>query len=154
VFVPVNDAPDGQQHDQPENPGIFALDIATGRGVWAAPSPTDTCKDLPLCWRGYTQAITVTPELVFAGSSDGWTRIFDADSGAVLWQYDTRQVVETVNGIRASGGSMGGAAAPIAFDGSLYVPAGYGFGGQMPGNVLLAFGTDDGRTAKRSRGSR
>jgi len=142
VFVPVNDAPDGQQHDVPERPGLYALDIATGRAIWSAPSSGDTCRDLPLCWRGYTQAITVTPELVFAGSSDGWLRVVDADSGALLWQYDTKRSFATVNGNRAHGGSMGGAAAPIALDGRLYVAAGYGFGGQMPGNVLLAFDTD------------
>ncbi len=149
VYVPVNDAPDGQQHDVPERPGLYALDLATGREVWAAPSPADTCRNLPLCWPGYTQAITVTPELVFAGSSDGWIRVFDADSGATLWQYDTKQRFGTVNGNRAHGGSMGGAAAPIALAGSLYVAAGYGFGGQMPGNVLLAFDTGEGGAARR-----
>lgn len=149
VYAPVNDAPDGQQHDVPERPGLYALDLATGREVWAAHASADTCGDLPLCWSGYTQAITVTPELVFAGSSDGWIRILDADSGTTLWQYDTKQRFETVNGNPAHGGSMGGAAAPIVFAGSLYVASGYGFGGQMPGNVLLAFDAGEGGAARR-----
>ena len=48
---------------------------------------------------------------------------------------------------------MGGAAAPIALNGSLYVAAGYGFGGQMPGNVLLAFDTETDTQSSDSRGA-
>ena len=36
------------------------------------------------------------------------------------------------------GGSFGGGAGPIAFDGLLLLSAGYGLYGHMPGNLLLA----------------
>ena len=70
---------------------------------------------------------------------DGRLRIYDADDGTVLWEYDTRQSIETVSGASAHGGSMSGGGPTVA-DGMLYVNSGYGIYFHMPGNVLLAFG--------------
>lgn len=107
--------------------------------MWRAPAPEGTCGDRKFCIPGYSQAITATPELVFAGSGDGWLRILDTDTGALLWQVDTKQGVTTASGEVASGGSMSGGAAPVAWAGQLFVSSGYGFGPQMPGNLLLTF---------------
>jgi polyvinyl alcohol dehydrogenase (cytochrome) len=74
---------------------------------------------------------------VFTGAGDGRLRIYDASSGRVLWEYDTMVDTKTVGGGVARGGSMGGGAGPIVYNGLLIVPSGYGFAGRMPGNVLL-----------------
>jgi polyvinyl alcohol dehydrogenase (cytochrome) len=137
VFVPVNDAEDGRTYKDPANPGVFAFDLASGRRIWAAPS--STCPDSKPCRIGYSQAITATPDLVFAGAADGWLRIFDAGSGAVLWQVDTKLPVKTVDGSTSAGGAFGGGAGPIVYHGMLFASSGYSLAGMKPGNLLLAF---------------
>jgi len=143
VFVPIHDAPDGRQYALPAQPGLFALDLFTGKNLWQAPMSADVCKDRgPLCAPGINAAVTATDDLVFAGASDGRLRIHDAATGNILWQYDTTPSVKTIGGGVAHGGSMGGGAGPIPYQGDLIVESGYGFAGRMPGNVLLVFGVD------------
>ena len=69
---------------------------------------------------------------------DGRLRIYAAENGAVLWEYDTLKDQQTVSGETARGGSMSGGGPAVA-DGMLYVNSGYGLYFHMPGNVLLAF---------------
>lgn len=138
LFVPVSDLPDGKPSDFPLSPGVYALDIASGKRLWAAPAP-DVCGGRKLCVRGYGGAITVTSELVFAGSEDGHLRIFDSKTGETVWDFDTARDFETVNGVKGFGGAISGGAAPIAHDGQLLVSSGYGFISNLPGNVLLVF---------------
>lgn len=139
LFVPITDRPDGQPHDFPHSPGLYALDIASGEFVWRAPAP-DVCAGRKFCIRGYGGAISATPELVLAGSDDGHMRILDAANGALLWDVDTTREVATVNGLTAHGGAIGGGAAPLAYGGQVFVNSGYSYGGsKMPGNVLLVF---------------
>jgi polyvinyl alcohol dehydrogenase (cytochrome) len=57
----------------------------------------------------------------------------------VLWSYDATRAHTTLSGEAASGGSFGGAAAPVAQDGLLAVSSGYGIYNHMPGNLLLVF---------------
>ena len=66
-------------------------------------------------------------------------RLHAADSGEVLWSYDTTREHKTLSGETARGGSLGGAAAPVAEDGLLVVSSGYGIYNHMPGNLLLVF---------------
>ena len=138
VFAPVSDVPDGRTYDIPPQPGLYALDIKTGRFKWKAPSD-DVCGGKPHCHPGYGGAITATSELVFAGSNDGHLRAYDADSGKVLWDYDTVREYTAVNGATAHGGSMGGGAAPLAYKGLLIMNSGYGFVGEKNGDALLVF---------------
>jgi polyvinyl alcohol dehydrogenase (cytochrome) len=138
AYVPVADVPDGRVYAEPARPGLYAVDIRTGRYLWKAPAP-DVCGDLPLCHPGYAAAITATPEVVLAGSDDGHFRAYDAKSGAVLWDYDTVRAFKTVNGTIAHGGAMGGGAGPVAFKGFVVTNSGYGFAGAMPGDALLVF---------------
>ncbi|GGC20171.1 cytochrome CBB3 [Novosphingobium marinum] len=142
VFVPVSDSADGVEYDMAAKPGVYALDIATGERLWEAPSPLDTCEGKPLCSPGYSGAVTATSELVMAGSIDGYLRVFDADTGTVLWETDTATTYETVNGSTGNGGAIAGGVAPIAWNGMLIVPSGYGFTAKMTGNVLLVYGVD------------
>lgn len=139
LFVPISDTDDGREYPEPARPGLYALDLRTGEYLWKAPAP-DVCRDeQEFCQPGYSQAITATPELVFAGGADGYLRVFDAASGDVLWELDTVRGFPAVGGVTARGGAFGGAAAPVAYRGNLILSSGYGFAGKMPGNALLVF---------------
>jgi polyvinyl alcohol dehydrogenase (cytochrome) len=143
VFAPVNDAPnlrhDGKTYAEAGHSGLYAFDVATGKPLWSALPQGDTCHGLKDCNAGYSQAITMTPDLVFAGANDGWLRIFDARTGAVVWQVDTKPAVGTVNGGKASGGSFSGGAGPVLYHGVMYVSSGYNRPTMMAGNLLLAY---------------
>jgi polyvinyl alcohol dehydrogenase (cytochrome) len=80
--------------------------------------------------------------VVFSGSLDGHLRAFGTSDGRLLWDLDTVQNYQTVNGIKASGGSLN-ATGPTLAEGMLYVNSGYSQLTGMPGNVLLAFAPDD-----------
>jgi polyvinyl alcohol dehydrogenase (cytochrome) len=140
LFVPVNDVPDGGVHDEPAKPGLYALDMHSGRVLWRAPMDADVCKDRGAqCAPGIAAPVTVSGDLVLAGAGDGELRVYDARSGEKLWQYDTTRTVATVGGGSAHGGSIGGGAGPLAWGGTLIVESGYGFAGRVPGNVMLVF---------------
>ena len=73
---------------------------------------------------------------------DGVLRALEADSGRVVWEYDTQREFETVNRLPARGGSMG-APGPTVAGGMVFVGSGYiGVRSGTPGNVLLAFGVE------------
>ncbi len=139
LYVPISDAPDTQPHDEPPNPGLFALNLRTGSVEWRAPL-VDECQGRQFCAVGIGAAITATPEMVFAGALDGYLRIHDAATGQLLSKLDTTSSVTTVSGEVAHGGSMDGATAPLPYRGQLYVNSGYNFAGHMRGNVLLVYG--------------
>ena len=64
---------------------------------------------------------------------------YSADTGKILWRFNSVQDYSTVNGVTANGGSMSNSGATIV-DGMLYVQSGYSHHGAIiPGNVLLAF---------------
>lgn len=146
IFVPISDTPDGRQYDEPSRPGMNALDLKTGEFIWRVPAE-NVCKDhQTFCQPGYAAAITTTPELVLAGSNDGHFRIYDTDSGEKLWDFDTTEEFTAIDGAIAQGGSFGGGAAPLAYQGKLILNSGYGFALKMPGNALLVFETTEQRT--------
>jgi polyvinyl alcohol dehydrogenase (cytochrome) len=143
VFVGVVDFNDGHQRPEPLRPGLYALDLRTGKNLWQMPDTGETCRGRPLCVPGVYAAISVTSDLVLVGNTDGWLRIHDAGDGRILWHYDMTQTVKTVSGGEAAGGSMGGPTAPVAVGGKLIVPSGYGMVQYTPGNVLLVFDTGE-----------
>jgi polyvinyl alcohol dehydrogenase (cytochrome) len=61
--------------------------------------------------------------------------------GRVLWDFDTAREFETVNGLKARGGSIDVGGAAIA-SGLVATTSGYGTWGGMRGNVLLVFSID------------
>jgi polyvinyl alcohol dehydrogenase (cytochrome) len=66
-------------------------------------------------------------------------RAYASTDGKILWTFDTNRDFETLNGVKANGGSIDGPG-PVVVNGMVYVTAGNaGFVG-TPGNVLLAFG--------------
>ncbi len=125
--------------DQEPAPGLFALDVLSGDVVWSALAPEGACGDTPGCFAANSAAPTVIEGVVFAGGLDGVIRAHSTEDGTVLWQYDTVREFETANGVPGRGGAIDGPG-PVVADGRLFVNSGYGTFGQMPGNVLLAFG--------------
>jgi polyvinyl alcohol dehydrogenase (cytochrome) len=70
---------------------------------------------------------------------DGHLRAFATADGSLIWDFDTARSFDTVNGVKATGGSLDGAG-PVVSGGMVFVNSGYPRFGGMPGNVLLAFG--------------
>ena len=93
--------------------------------------------------RGVSAAVSEIPGVVFVAGLDGVLHAYSTFDGRPLWQYDTTQPVQTVNGVAGAGGSIGSAGAVIV-GGMVYVTSGYiGFEAGQPGNLLLAFGAPD-----------
>ena len=111
--------------------GIGALDIAAGKMLWTNPLNTD--KQV-----SYASATTAFPGVVLQGSSDGRVQAVSTKDGKLLWSFETMREFETVNRVKAHGGSIS-APGPIVADGIVLVGSGYAVLGGTPGNVLLAF---------------
>jgi polyvinyl alcohol dehydrogenase (cytochrome) len=137
VYVP-NGFFDAKSPD--ESGGMAALNLSDGHSLWSTPNPP--CGERKLCKPSHPAAVTASPGAVFSGTMDGQFYAYAADSGKILWQFNSAQDFATVNGVKANGGSMSNAGATVA-DGMLYVHSGYSHhGGIIPGNVLLAFGVE------------
>ena len=122
--------------------GLHAVSLATGAVVWAAAPPPLACGTAGRgCNAAQSAALTVIPGAVFSGSFDGALRAYSTTTGEVIWSFDSNRTFSPVNGVAASGGSIGGPGPAIA-GGMLFVNSGYGLFQQRPGNVLLAFGVD------------
>jgi polyvinyl alcohol dehydrogenase (cytochrome) len=115
-------------------PGLYALDLMTGKVIWKTPAP-DCGKG---CLVANSAAPLVIPGIVFAGTLDGHIRAYSSKDGKILWDFNTAKEFETSYGMKGKGGALDGPA-PVIADGMLYVNSGYGMFGEMPGNVLLAF---------------
>lgn len=119
--------------------GLAAIRLATGEREWWAP-PIAACPDQTMkCIPAQSAAASAIPGVVFSGATDGMMRAYSATDGKVLWEFATARDFETVNGVKARGGSINGPGATIV-NGMVFTNSGYGSFGQMAGNVLLAFG--------------
>lgn len=119
--------------------GMFALRLDNGERVWyTAPEP---CGNRPRCSPAQSAAVTAIPGVAFSGSVDGHLRAYASADGKVVWDFDTAQSFETVNGVAGHGGSLDGPGAAVG-GGMLFVNSGYPTSGGIPGNVLLAFSVD------------
>ena len=153
VFVPIavvgHDIP-GQKVDPGLKPGMYAVNASDGTIKWNFATASDCAngrdKRSPRCDRfyGLSAAPTVIDGTVIAGSLDGWLRVFDEKTGAELWKFDTATAFDTMNGVKAHGGSID-TASIVGVNGLLLVNSGYGMFGQAPGNVMLAFKPKSGR---------
>jgi len=119
--------------------GLFALKLTTGEIVWKTLPPA--CGEKLGCSPAQLAAVTLIPGVVFSGSLDGHLRAYSTQDGKIIWDVDTMQEYKTVNGVRATGGSLNGLG-PVIAGGMLYVNSGYPEWGGGPGNVLLAFSLD------------
>ena len=121
--------------------GLTSLQVANGEVVWHAPPVQDTCGARVGCHTAQPGAVTAIPGVVFSGSLDGHIRAYATDTGRVIWDVDTVDEYDTVNGVPGQGGALNGPGATIV-GGTLYVSSGYSTLGYMAGNVLLAFSVD------------
>jgi polyvinyl alcohol dehydrogenase (cytochrome) len=138
-------------YNKPE-PGLTALDPATGKVVWHVRAPASPChwygdRDPGEgCYPANAAPATAMPGVVFSGTLDGWLRAYDSLSGKPIWAFSTTaQTYDTTNGVKGQpGGSLDGTGPTIA-NGSLYMIAGYNGSSSVGGNgtnVLLAFTVD------------
>jgi len=123
-------------------PGIYALDLATGALVWEA-HPQHLVDGQPYA-SIYSAALSVTNDVLFAGSLDGTVKAFRTSDGAELWSYDTAQSYADADGNSGNGGTIDSVGAiPAGTD--LLVNSGYDTFGSAneyqagPGNALLIF---------------
>jgi polyvinyl alcohol dehydrogenase (cytochrome) len=137
VYAAIDDTTRG---DPTTGGGMFALDAETGEVIWRTPAPS--CGDRSPCSKAQAAAVSVIPGAVFSGSADGNIRAYSTETGAILWEYDTAREFETVNGVRANGGSISNGG-PAIVSGMMFTNSGYSHhAGVMPGNVFLAFGVE------------
>jgi polyvinyl alcohol dehydrogenase (cytochrome) len=125
----------------PKPGGLHAVNIATGERAWFAAAPPLKCARGRGCNAAQSAAITVIPGVVFSGSVDGGIRAYSTKDGSIIWEYDTNQKFQTLNGVPANGASIIGPGPTVA-GGMVYVNSGYGTHGGRVGNVLLAFGVE------------
>jgi polyvinyl alcohol dehydrogenase (cytochrome) len=117
--------------------GLTAFAVRDGAKVWYAPPIVCTPSAPSGCSPTQSAAVTSIPGVVFSASMDGHLRAYSAEDGRVVWDFDTAREFETVNGIKAKGGSIDGPG-PVVADGMVFVNSGYSRFGGLPGNVLLA----------------
>ena len=136
LYVPISDDNGGSVSGE-SAAGLHALDLATGALRWRY-SSVDTCEGKARCWAGFSAAILATEALVFAGALDGMLRAFDAETGEVLWSFQTWRDYQSVNGGKARGGAID-VHGPMLFEDLLLIQSGYATFSQAGGNSLLAF---------------
>jgi polyvinyl alcohol dehydrogenase (cytochrome) len=136
AYFPVADG------NSPTPGGLHAVKLATGERAWFAPPPPVKCNAGRGCNGAQSAAVTAIPGVVFSPSMDGAVRAFSTKDGSIVWEYDSNHEFQTLNGVKARGGSMNGPA-PVVAGGMVYVNSGYGAFGSRTGNVLLAFGLPD-----------
>lgn len=122
-------------------PGISAVDMKTGQKVWSTPAPQVTCAVPSGCIPAQAAAVSVMPGAVFSGALNGHFRAYDTADGKIVWDFDTATDFDTVNKVKAKGGSVD-ASGPTISNGMVLTNSGYGQFGGKAGNVLLAFSVD------------
>jgi polyvinyl alcohol dehydrogenase (cytochrome) len=140
LYVPINDH-DAYPADsaKPAFPGLHALNVADGRTKWSAVEKDRCEKGVKwVCAPGLSAAVTLIPGVVFGGALDGLLQAYSTTDGRVLWSYDTNRDFESVNGVKASGGTID-SAGPVVVGNQLFVNSGYAKFGEKAGNVLLSF---------------
>ncbi|MDJ0760849.1 MAG: PQQ-binding-like beta-propeller repeat protein [Woeseiaceae bacterium] len=146
VYVPINDMNDTRSGHvlsaEDARPGVHALDAATGKLLWSHVQDNVCPDELQFCDPGVSAPVTAFPGAVVAGHLDGFIRIYAKEDGEVLWEYDTKQPVTAINGLKAIGGGMSGAG-PMVADGYLISNSGYGLYFHEPGNMLAVFAPTD-----------
>jgi polyvinyl alcohol dehydrogenase (cytochrome) len=129
-------------YNTPAPGGLHAVRLDTGQRVWYTPPKKPLlCAGASVCSAAQSAALTVIPGVVFSGAADGGIRAYSTKDGSMLWEFDTNRAFDTVNGVKANGGSMDGPG-PVVVDGILYVTSGNGGLVGRSGNVLLAFSVD------------
>ena len=142
LYVPMSDFDGGPRWPGIARPGMFAVDISSGETLWYT-AHADRCRGRAFCQPGISAAATSIPGAVLGGAMDGVLRAYAADTGKVVWSFDTAREFAATHGGAARGGSMGGASGAVPSGDMLFVNSGYGIYFHMPGAALLAFGPKD-----------
>jgi polyvinyl alcohol dehydrogenase (cytochrome) len=149
VFATVSDVKRTRQNSQTDprrysidpnvGGGLTALRVADGRQEWHV-AARPCLEGAPVgCSPSQPGAVTEIPGVVFSTSNDGHIRAHSAESGELLWEFNTMRDFNTVNGVKGRGGSIDGPGA-VVVNGMVFISSGYPRNGGVPGNVLLAFG--------------
>ena len=138
VFAPISDKKIiGFPSPGEPSPGLYALDMATGEKKWAYVRES-RCEDQE-CVFGLSGAILATNDIVVSGSLDGFLEILGAETGQLLWSYDSWREYDSVNQVSTLGGAFDGHG-PMVADDLLMATSGYRYvGGQRGGNAFLVF---------------
>lgn len=134
VYVALSDFTDAKSKG-----GLFALAVANGERVWQ--TLNEFCAGKSECKAAQSGAVTLIPGVVFSGSLDGHLRAYETGTGKVVWDYDATHEFQTVNGVKAAGGSFDGGG-PVIAGGMVFAGSGYASFGGVAGNVLLAFSAE------------
>jgi polyvinyl alcohol dehydrogenase (cytochrome) len=118
--------------------GVTALRLADGSRKWFSEPIPCPARAPAGCSPAQPAAVTAIPGVVFSAAYDGHLRAHSAENGRVLWDVDTMRDFQTVNGVKANGGSIDGPGAVVA-GGMVFISSGYPRNGGVSGNVLLAF---------------
>jgi polyvinyl alcohol dehydrogenase (cytochrome) len=161
LLVPAAD-PERRRDQYRPRPGIHALDVRTGEPLWfqgvergcflaeedkpmvglqnMRAGKSRTLEEQYACsfYYGLSAAATATEQVVFSGGLNGVLRAYDIANGQILWETQTAQPFDTVNGVPGHGGAIDVDGQVLAGD-WLYVQSGYSMFGQLPGNVLLGY---------------
>jgi len=125
------------------NSSLSALRIADGQVLWHKPALAGACSwGTKGCSGVESAAVTAISGIVFSGSADGHLRAFATNDGSIVWDFDTAQTYDAVNGISATGGTLG-TEGPVVANGFLYVNSGEGRFTGHRGNALIAFSTEE-----------
>jgi len=162
LYVPIAD-PERKVPGYVPKPGVYALALDDGKVLWSQPvqrgctfDPADAPliglaemakgkadrSPWPACsyYYGQSAAAVVANDVVYAGALDGKLRMFDARNGKLLRVIDTKRSFDASNGVAGHGGAIDVGGAVVDGD-QLFILSGYGMFGQMPGNMLLVYGT-------------
>lgn len=127
-------------------PGIYAIDIATGKIRWQI-HPTHLSQGGLVTPSLYSASLSVTNDILFAASLDGVVKAFSTHDGSELFHYNTNIAFTDVNGVAANGGTIDSVGVIVGRDG-IVVNSGYNTFQQHseyqryqagPGNTLLVF---------------
>jgi polyvinyl alcohol dehydrogenase (cytochrome) len=138
LYVPVSDRGGVNDAATPRQPGLHAIDMKTGEVLWYAPAPQRCVDGVEACMDAYSGPVTSTDGLVIASSLSGYLFAHDAHTGELVWEYNTVQDYNTINGITARGGAID-ATGPVLSGDYMIVSSGYATFSQMPGNAVLVF---------------
>jgi polyvinyl alcohol dehydrogenase (cytochrome) len=141
LIVGIADTPGNRFAEGPSRQGLHAFDPATGQALWSQLEPNVCSEDAHKCRTALSAPPTITPGLVFAGALNGLLRVYSSEDGKPVWSTDTRRDYQTINGVKARGGSID-SGGPVVAGGLLIVNSGYDKFGQIPGNVLLVYGVE------------
>ena len=118
-------ATSGPSAEPPNLPGgLTGIALATGMPAWHTPAPTPDCSWGAVgCDHRQPGAVVAIPGAVFSGAIDGHMRAYSSKDGQILWDMDTAKTYDAVNGLKAYGGNIDGAAEIVA-GGTLFVNSG------------------------------